>query len=48
MEQALQHYALIEHVTADAPSDDPGWIRMDSVVLNWINNSILSKLHQVV
>jgi hypothetical protein len=48
MEQALQRYALIEHVTADAPSNDPGWIRMDSVVLNWISNSISSELHQVV
>jgi hypothetical protein len=34
MEQALQRYALIKHVTDDAPSNDPGWIRMDSVVLN--------------
>jgi hypothetical protein len=48
MEQALQRYTLIEHVTADASSDDPGWIRMDSVVLNWINNFISSELHQVV
>jgi hypothetical protein len=48
MEQALQRYALLEHVTDDAPSTDPGWIRMDSVVLNWINNSISVDLHQVV
>jgi hypothetical protein len=48
MEQALQRYALIEHVTTDAPSDEPGWIRMDSVVLNWINNFISLELHQVV
>jgi hypothetical protein len=34
MEQALQRYALIMHVTDDAPSNDPGWIRMDSVILN--------------
>jgi hypothetical protein len=34
MEQALQCYVLIKHVTDDAPSNDPGWIRMDSVVLN--------------
>jgi hypothetical protein len=34
MEQALQRYALLEHVTDDAPSTDPGWIRMDSVILN--------------
>jgi hypothetical protein len=26
MEQALQRYALIKHVTGDAPSNDPGWI----------------------
>jgi hypothetical protein len=48
MEQALQRYALIKHVTDDAPSNDPGWIRMDSVVLNWISNSISADLHQVV
>jgi hypothetical protein len=34
MEQALQRYALLEHVTDDAPSTDPGWIRMDSIILN--------------
>jgi hypothetical protein len=48
MEQALQRYALIKHVTDDTPSNDPGWIRMDNVVLNWISNSILTDLHQVV
>jgi hypothetical protein len=48
MEQALQRYALIEHITTDAPSDESGWIQMDSVVLNWISNSISSELHQVV
>jgi hypothetical protein len=36
------------HITDDAPSDDPGWIRMDSIILNWISNSISSELHQVV
>jgi hypothetical protein len=48
MEQALQCYALIKHITNDTPPNDPGWIRMDSVVLNWINNSISADLHQVV
>jgi hypothetical protein len=48
MEQALQRYALLEHVTDDAPSTDPSWIRMDNVVLNWISNSISVDLHQVV
>jgi hypothetical protein len=48
MEQALQRYALIKHITDDAPSNDPGWIRMGSVVLNWISNSISTDLHQVV
>jgi hypothetical protein len=48
MEQALQRYALIKHVTDDALSNDLGWIRIDSVVLNWINNSISADLHQVV
>jgi hypothetical protein len=48
MEQALQRYALIKHVTDDNPSNDPGWIQMDSVVLNWISNSISTDLHQVV
>jgi hypothetical protein len=48
MEQALQRYALIKHVTDDAPSNDPRWIQMDSVVLNWISNTISTDLHQVV
>jgi hypothetical protein len=48
MEQVLQRYALIEHITADGPSDDSGWIQMGNVVLIWINNSISSELHQVV
>jgi hypothetical protein len=45
MEQALQRYALLKHATDDTPSNDPGWIRMDSVVLNWISNSISVDLH---
>jgi hypothetical protein len=48
IEQALQHYALIKHITDDAPSNDPGWIQMDSVILIWISNSISMDLHQVV
>jgi hypothetical protein len=48
MEQALQCYALIKHVMDDTPSNDPRWIRMDNVVLNWISNSISADLHQVV
>jgi hypothetical protein len=48
IEQALQCYALLEHVTDNAPPTDPGWIRIDNVVLNWINNSISVDLHQVV
>jgi hypothetical protein len=48
MEQALQCYVLIKHVMDDAPSNDPGWIRMDNVILNWISNSISVNLHQVV
>jgi hypothetical protein len=48
MEQALQRYALITHVTDGASSNDLGWIRMDNVVLNWISNSILSELNQMV
>jgi hypothetical protein len=48
MEQTLQRYVLLKHVTDDTPSTDPGWIRMDSVILNWISNSISTNLHQVV
>jgi hypothetical protein len=48
IEQALQHYALIKHVTDDSPSNDPEWIQMDSIILNWISNSISMDLHQVV
>jgi hypothetical protein len=48
MEQALQRYALLKHVTNDTPSTDPGWIRMYIIILNWISNSISTDLHQVV
>jgi hypothetical protein len=48
MEQALQRYTLIKHITDDTPFNDPEWIRMDNVVLNWISNSISVDLHQVV
>jgi hypothetical protein len=48
MEQALQCYVLLEHITDDTLSTDPGWIQMDNVVLNWISNSISADLHQVV
>jgi hypothetical protein len=34
MEQSLQRCALNKHVTDNAPSNNPGWIWMDSVVLN--------------
>jgi hypothetical protein len=44
----MVRYAL-DHVNSDvASSTDPGWRRMDSVVLNWISNSITPELHQVV
>jgi hypothetical protein len=40
---------VLDHVDSDvASSTDPGWRRMDSVVLNWISNSITPELHQVV
>jgi hypothetical protein len=45
MKQALQCYALIKHVMDDAQSNDPGWIRMDNIILNWISNSISADLH---
>jgi hypothetical protein len=45
MEQALQRYALIKHVMDDAPSNDPGWIRMDSVVLNVVRECGCTALH---
>jgi hypothetical protein len=44
MEQALQRYALIKHVTDDTLSNDSGWIPMDNVVLNWISNSTSADL----
>jgi hypothetical protein len=31
MEQALQRYAMIKHITDDTLSNDPGWIWMDNV-----------------
>jgi hypothetical protein len=48
MEQALQCYALLQHVTNDTPSTDLEWIQMDSIILTWISNSISVDLHQVV
>jgi hypothetical protein len=48
IEQTLQCYALIQHVKDDIPSNDPGWICMDRVVLNWISNSSSMDLHQVI
>jgi hypothetical protein len=49
MMTVLERYALLDHVDSDvAPSTDPGWRRMDSVVLNLISNSITPELHQVV
>jgi hypothetical protein len=49
MMMVLERYALLDHVNSDvALSTDPGWRRMDSVVLNWISNSITPELHQVV
>jgi hypothetical protein len=48
MEQARQRYVLIKHIMDDTLSNDPGWIQMDSVILNWISNSISADLHQVV
>jgi hypothetical protein len=41
MMMVLERYALLDHVNSNiASSTDPGWRRMDSVVLNWISNSI--------
>jgi hypothetical protein len=49
MMMVLECYALLDHVDSDvASSTDPGWRRMDSVILNWISNSITTELHQVV
>jgi hypothetical protein len=49
MMMVLECYALLDHVDSDVTSStDPGWRRMDSVVLNWISNSITPELHQVV
>jgi hypothetical protein len=40
MMMVLERYALLDHVNSDvASSTDPGWRRMDSVVLNWISTS---------
>jgi hypothetical protein len=49
MMMVLERYTLLDHVDSDvAPSIDPGWRRMDNIVLNWISNSITPELHQVV
>jgi hypothetical protein len=49
MMMVLERYALLDHVNLDiASSTNPGWRRMDNVVLNWISNSITPELHQVI
>jgi hypothetical protein len=49
MMMVLERYALLDHVNSDVTSStDPGWCRMDNVVLNWISNLITPELHQVV
>jgi hypothetical protein len=49
MMMVLECYALLDHVNSDdASSTDPGWRRMDNVVLNWISKVITPELHQVV
>jgi hypothetical protein len=49
MMMVLERYALLNHVDSDVYSSiDPGWRRMDNIVLNWISNSITPELHQVV
>jgi hypothetical protein len=49
MMMVLERYALLDHVNSNvASSTDLGWRRMDSIVLNWISNSITPELHQVV
>jgi hypothetical protein len=49
MMMVLERYALLDHVDLDVSSSiDPGWRRMDSVILNWISNLITPELHQVV
>jgi hypothetical protein len=49
MMMVLERYALLDHIDSDViSSTDPGWRRMDNVVLNWISNSITPELHQVV
>jgi hypothetical protein len=49
MMMVLERYALLDHVDSNvASSTDPGWRRMDNIVLNWISNSITPELHQVV
>jgi hypothetical protein len=48
MMMVLERYALLDHVNSDvASSTDPGWRRMDNVVLNWISNSITPELQVV-
>jgi hypothetical protein len=49
MMMVLERYTLLDHVDSDvASSTDPGWHRIDNVVLNWISNSITPELHQLV
>jgi hypothetical protein len=43
----LQHYALDDHVSSDAPTlDDPHWHWMDIMVLSWLLGTITIDLQQ--
>jgi hypothetical protein len=46
---ALTRYALADHIESnDAFPDNPGWTRMDVVVLSWLTNTISPDLMEVV
>jgi hypothetical protein len=49
MLMALTRYSLVDYVLSDdAFTDDPAWIKMDTVILCWLTNTITVDLQEVV
>jgi hypothetical protein len=46
---ALTSYALADHVESnDAFPDNPGWAKMDAIILSWLTNTISLDLMEVI
>jgi hypothetical protein len=49
MLMALTQYSLADHVLSDnAFTNDPAWTWMDTIIVCWLNNTIIADLQEVV